>query len=60
MYLILENRISDYIEFKKMFKEKYLNIFADHDACYYIENGMYFRMSYDIHLYSNWWNIHWK
>ena len=51
MYLILENRMSDYIEFKKIFKEKYLNIFADHDACYYIENGMYCRVSYDIYMY---------
>lgn len=43
MYLIIENPIMDFIELKKMFKDKYLNIFADHDASYYIENGMYMR-----------------
>ncbi|TMW50252.1 hypothetical protein DOY81_004666, partial [Sarcophaga bullata] len=54
MYLILENRMSDYIEFKKIFKEKYLNIFADHDACYYIENGYFSEkhLSTELHTYS--------
>uniref|UniRef100_A0A1I8MVP7 CASC1 C-terminal domain-containing protein n=1 Tax=Musca domestica TaxID=7370 RepID=A0A1I8MVP7_MUSDO len=41
MYLIIEKPMKDYKEFKKIFKENYLNIFAEHDACYYIENGYF-------------------
>ncbi|XP_073820142.1 uncharacterized protein [Musca autumnalis] len=40
MYLIIEKPMKDYKAFKKMFKENYLNIFAEHYACYYIENDL--------------------
>lgn len=40
MYLVIEEPLKDYIEFKKRFKEKHLNIFAEHDARFYIENGI--------------------
>lgn len=42
MYLVIDKPMKDYKEFKKMFKDNYLNIFAEHDACYYIENGIEF------------------
>lgn len=42
MYLVIDKPMKDYKEFKKMFKDNYLNIFAEHDACYYIENGIVF------------------
>lgn len=39
MYLVIENPLKDYKEFKKLFKAKHLNIFAENDASFYIENG---------------------
>ncbi|XP_075149014.1 uncharacterized protein LOC142222650 isoform X2 [Haematobia irritans] len=54
MYLKIEKPIKDYKEFKKMFKDNYLNIFAEHDACYYIENGYFSEkhLATEIHTYS--------
>lgn len=39
MYLVIEEAMDDFKEFKKILKEKFLNIFADNDARFYIENG---------------------
>ncbi|XP_073820153.1 uncharacterized protein isoform X2 [Musca autumnalis] len=53
MYLIIEKPMKDYKAFKKMFKENYLNIFAEHDACYYIENGYFSEkhLATEMHTY---------
>ncbi|KNC24962.1 hypothetical protein FF38_11843 [Lucilia cuprina] len=53
MYLIIENPLKDYKEFKKLFKEKHLNIFAEHDASFYIENGYFSEkhLSNEMHTY---------
>lgn len=39
MYLQIEKPIKDLKELKKLFKDKYLNIFAEYDAGFYIKNG---------------------
>lgn len=57
MYLVIEEPLNDYTEFKKRFKEKHLNIFAEHDARFYIENGKLFMTfmiysSYSIYIYK--------
>lgn len=40
MYLVIEKPLKDYKAFKELFKAKHLNIFAEHDASFYIENGV--------------------
>ncbi|XP_065362523.1 uncharacterized protein LOC135955995 [Calliphora vicina] len=54
MYLVIEEAVDDLKEFKKIFKEKYLNIFADKDACFYIENGYFSEkhLSTELHIYN--------
>lgn len=38
-YLVITDPIRTLAELKKLFEENYLNIFAQHDACFYIEKG---------------------
>ncbi|KAM7360693.1 uncharacterized protein ACRADG_006992 [Cochliomyia hominivorax] len=54
MYLIIDKPMNDYKEFKKLFKSNHLNIFADCDASFYIENGYFSEkhLSNELHTYS--------
>ncbi|XP_037811181.1 uncharacterized protein LOC119603270 [Lucilia sericata] len=54
MYLVIDEPIADFKQFKKMFQEKHLNIFADKDACFYIENGYFSEkhLSTELHCYN--------
>uniref|UniRef100_A0A1A9ZD77 CASC1 C-terminal domain-containing protein n=1 Tax=Glossina pallidipes TaxID=7398 RepID=A0A1A9ZD77_GLOPL len=40
-YLVITDPIRTLAELKKLFEENYLNIFAHHDACFYIEKGYF-------------------
>uniref|UniRef100_A0A1A9W5X1 CASC1 C-terminal domain-containing protein n=1 Tax=Glossina brevipalpis TaxID=37001 RepID=A0A1A9W5X1_9MUSC len=53
MYLVIKKPINDFKELKKLFKETNLNIFADHDACFYIENGHFSEkhLAMELHTY---------
>ncbi|XP_016977517.2 uncharacterized protein LOC108043358 [Drosophila rhopaloa] len=53
-YLEIVEPISDFRELRKLLVEKNLNIFAQHDACYYITNG-YFSIKHvatELHTYN--------
>uniref|UniRef100_A0A1B0BUP0 CASC1 C-terminal domain-containing protein n=1 Tax=Glossina palpalis gambiensis TaxID=67801 RepID=A0A1B0BUP0_9MUSC len=53
MYLVIDEPLKDYSEFKRRFKEKNLNIFAEHDARFYIENGYFSEkhLAMELHTY---------
>uniref|UniRef100_A0A1A9ZL83 CASC1 C-terminal domain-containing protein n=1 Tax=Glossina pallidipes TaxID=7398 RepID=A0A1A9ZL83_GLOPL len=53
MYLVIDEPLKDYAEFKRRFKEKNLNIFAEHDARFYIENGYFSEkhLAMELHTY---------
>uniref|UniRef100_A0A1A9VW60 CASC1 C-terminal domain-containing protein n=1 Tax=Glossina austeni TaxID=7395 RepID=A0A1A9VW60_GLOAU len=53
MYLVIDEPLKDYAEFKRRFKEKNLNIFAEHDARFYIENGYFSEkhLAMEFHTY---------
>ncbi|KAH8322089.1 hypothetical protein KR059_002675 [Drosophila kikkawai] len=53
-YLVIEEPISDFGQLRKLFISKNINIFAQNDASYYIENG-YFSMKHvaaEHHTYN--------
>uniref|UniRef100_A0A1A9W5X2 Uncharacterized protein n=1 Tax=Glossina brevipalpis TaxID=37001 RepID=A0A1A9W5X2_9MUSC len=54
MYLVIDEPLKDYVEFKRRFKERNLNIFAEHDARYYIENGYFSEkhLAMELHTYN--------
>ncbi|XP_046804904.1 uncharacterized protein LOC111681317 isoform X2 [Lucilia cuprina] len=53
-YLDIEEPIADFKQLKKMFQEKHLNIFANKDASFYIENGYFSEkhVSAELHCYN--------
>uniref|UniRef100_A0A1I8PAQ3 CASC1 C-terminal domain-containing protein n=1 Tax=Stomoxys calcitrans TaxID=35570 RepID=A0A1I8PAQ3_STOCA len=53
MYLVIKKPMKDYKEFKKLFKDNNLNIFAEHDAGFYIENGYFSEkhLATEMHTY---------
>uniref|UniRef100_A0A1A9VTK6 CASC1 C-terminal domain-containing protein n=1 Tax=Glossina austeni TaxID=7395 RepID=A0A1A9VTK6_GLOAU len=53
MYLSIKKPINDFKELRKRFREKNLNIFADHDAGFYIENGNFSEkhLAMEMHTY---------
>ncbi|KAM7364498.1 uncharacterized protein ACRADG_000975 [Cochliomyia hominivorax] len=53
-YLIIEETKTDLKEFMNIFKEKYLNIFADKDTSFYIEKGYFSEkhLSTELHTYT--------
>lgn len=53
LYLYIEKPINDFKELRKRFRDKNLNIFADHDACFYIENGSFSEkhLAMEMHTY---------
>lgn len=53
-YLEIKEPISDYRELRRRFLEKNINIFAEHDARYYIENGYFSEkhLSTELHIYD--------
>ncbi|XP_064542155.1 uncharacterized protein LOC135431132 [Drosophila montana] len=53
-YLEITEPISDYRELRRRFCEKNINIFAEHDACYYIENGYFSEkhLATELHVYD--------
>ncbi|EDW68637.2 uncharacterized protein [Drosophila virilis] len=53
-YLEIKEPISDYRELRRRFCEKNINIFAEHDACYYIENGYFSEkhLATELHVYD--------
>uniref|UniRef100_A0A1A9ZL85 CASC1 C-terminal domain-containing protein n=1 Tax=Glossina pallidipes TaxID=7398 RepID=A0A1A9ZL85_GLOPL len=53
LYLDIKEPIKDFKELRKRFRDKNLNIFADHDACFYIENGNFSEkhLAMEMHTY---------
>ncbi|XP_030384999.1 uncharacterized protein LOC115632131 isoform X1 [Scaptodrosophila lebanonensis] len=53
-YLTIEEPIADFLEIKKRFRERNVNIFAEHDAGYYIENGYFSQkhLAAELHVYD--------
>ncbi|XP_062128698.1 uncharacterized protein LOC133840721 isoform X1 [Drosophila sulfurigaster albostrigata] len=53
-YLEIKEPISDYRELRKRFVEKNINIFAKHDASFYIDNGYFSEkhLSTELHIYD--------
>ncbi|KAH8366120.1 hypothetical protein KR093_009328 [Drosophila rubida] len=53
-YLEIKEPISDYRELRKRFTEKNMNIFAQNDACFYIENGYFSEkhLATELHIYD--------
>ncbi|KAH8302761.1 hypothetical protein KR044_010649, partial [Drosophila immigrans] len=53
-YLEIKEPISDYRELRKRFMEKNINIFAQNDASFYIENGYFCEkhLSTELHIYD--------
>ncbi|XP_067627464.1 uncharacterized protein [Eurosta solidaginis] len=54
IYLDIKEPISDFKELKKRFRDHFLNIFSNHDARYYIENGYFSEkhLACELHTYS--------
>uniref|UniRef100_A0A1A9WZK0 CASC1 C-terminal domain-containing protein n=1 Tax=Glossina brevipalpis TaxID=37001 RepID=A0A1A9WZK0_9MUSC len=52
-YLVIKDPVRNLTELKKRFEENYLNIFADRDACFYIENGYFCvkHLATEMHTY---------
>uniref|UniRef100_A0A1B0B2T1 CASC1 C-terminal domain-containing protein n=1 Tax=Glossina palpalis gambiensis TaxID=67801 RepID=A0A1B0B2T1_9MUSC len=52
-YLVIKDPIGTLAELKKRFEENYLNIFAHHDACFYIEKGYFCvkHLATEMHTY---------
>ncbi|KAM8710810.1 hypothetical protein ACLKA7_017443 [Drosophila subpalustris] len=53
-YMEIKEPISDYRELRRRFLENNINIFAELDACYYIENGYFSEkhLSTELHIYD--------
>ncbi|XP_068150031.1 uncharacterized protein [Drosophila tropicalis] len=53
-YMSIEEPIFDFADFRKRFQEKNVNIFAEHDAKFYIENGYYSlkMLALEYHVYD--------
>ncbi|XP_037885622.1 uncharacterized protein LOC119635113 [Glossina fuscipes] len=53
LYLYIKKPINDFKELRKRFRDRNLNIFADHDACFYIENGDFSEkhLAMEMHTY---------
>ncbi|ALC44488.1 CG12983, partial [Drosophila busckii] len=53
-YLEIVEPISDYRELRKRFCERNINIFAEHDACFYIHNGYFCEkhLATELHVYD--------
>ncbi|XP_012155404.1 uncharacterized protein LOC101459558 [Ceratitis capitata] len=54
IYMDIKEPITDLKELKKRFHERYLNIFSNHDARFYIENGYFSEkhLACELHTYS--------
>ncbi|XP_054738724.1 uncharacterized protein LOC129244862 [Anastrepha obliqua] len=54
IYLDIKEPITDFKELKKRFRERFLNIFSNHDARFYIENGYFSEkhLACELHTYA--------
>ncbi|SPP76892.1 uncharacterized protein LOC117580041 [Drosophila guanche] len=53
-FLNIEQPISDFVELRKRFQDMNINIFAEPDACFYIENGYFSQkhLAAEMHVYN--------
>ncbi|XP_011206536.4 uncharacterized protein LOC105228410 [Bactrocera dorsalis] len=54
IYMDIKEPITDFKELKKHFHDRFLNIFSNHDARFYIENGYFSEkhLACELHTYS--------
>ncbi|XP_011179379.1 uncharacterized protein LOC105210257 [Zeugodacus cucurbitae] len=54
IYMDIKEPITDFKELKKRFHDRFLNIFSNHDARFYIENGYFSEkhLACELHTYS--------